>query len=96
MSAFMVGDVVERLEAEEVRSVLEWAQVRALVADGLSQREIARQLGVSRNTVRRLVEAEAPPRYSRAPAGSMLDPLEGVLRRLLVDWPEIRSLSLSS
>jgi transposase len=91
MSAFMVGDVVERVEAVEVRSALEWAQVRALVADGLSQREIARRLGVSRNTVRRLVEASEPPRYSRAPAGSMLDPLEGVLRRLLADWPEIRA-----
>jgi transposase len=91
MSAFMVGDVVERLEAVEVGSALEWAQVRALVADGLSQREIARRLGVSRNTVRRLVEASEPPRYSRAPAGSMLDPLEGVLRRLLADWPEIRA-----
>ena len=50
MSAFMVGDVVERLEAVEVRSALEWAQVRAMAADGLSQREIARRLGVSRNT----------------------------------------------
>jgi transposase len=69
---------------------LEWAQVRALAADGASQREIARRLGISRNTVRRLVEADERPRYRRAPAGSMLDPLEGVLRRLLADWPEIR------
>jgi transposase len=75
--------------AEEVRSALEWARVRALAADGVSQREIARRLGISRNTVRRLVEADRPPRYRRAPAGSMLDPLEPVLRRLLDDWPEI-------
>jgi hypothetical protein len=27
-------------EAREVRSALEWAQVRALAADGVSQREI--------------------------------------------------------
>lgn len=70
---------------------MEWAQVRALSADGVSQREIARRLGIGRNTVRRLVEAAEPPRYSRAPAGSMLDPLEGVLRRLLEEWPEIKA-----
>jgi transposase len=70
---------------------MDWAQVRALAADGVSQREIARRLGIGRNTVRRMVEASNPPRYSRAPAGSMLDPLEPVIRRLLDDWPEIRA-----
>jgi transposase len=70
---------------------MDWAQVRALAADGVSQREIARRLGIGRNTVRRLVEASEPPRYSRAPTGSMLDPLEGVIRGLLEEWPEIRA-----
>jgi transposase len=70
---------------------MDWAQVRALAADGVSQREIARRLGIGRNTVRRLVEAAEPPRYARAPAGSMLDPLEGVLRGLLEEWPQIRA-----
>ena len=70
---------------------MDWAQVRALAADGVSQREISRRLGIGRNTVRRLVEASKPPRYSRAPAGSMLDPLEPVLRRLVEEWPEIRA-----
>jgi transposase len=56
-------------EAEEVRSALEWAQVRALAADGVSLREIARRLGIGRNTVGRLVEAQEQPRYSRAPGG---------------------------
>jgi transposase len=74
-----------------VRGAMDWAQVRALAADGVSQREIARRLGIGRNTVRRMVEASEPPRYSRAPAGSMLDPLEGVLRRLVEEWPEIRA-----
>jgi len=70
---------------------MDWAQVRTLAADGLSQREIARRVGSGRNTVRRLIGAAQPPRYSRAPAGSMLDPLEPVLRRLLDDWPDIRA-----
>ena len=62
---------------------MEWAQVRALAADGVSQREIAARLGINRRTVRRLAAAAEPPRYERAPAGSMLDPLEPVIRRLL-------------
>ena len=60
-------------------------------ADGVAKREIARRLGISRNTVDKLIDAEEPPRYRRVPAGSMLDPLEGVLRRLLKEWPEIRA-----
>ena len=76
---------------EEVRSAMEWAQVRALAADGVSQREIARRLGVNRRTVKRLAEADELPRYERAPAGSMLDPLELVIRRLIKEWPEIKA-----
>lgn len=56
-------------EAEEVCSALEWAQVRAMAADGVSQREIAARLGINRRTVKRLVAAGEPPRYERAPAG---------------------------
>jgi len=78
VSAFTVDVVVDRVEAEEVRSALEWAQVRAMAADGLSQREITRRLGLNRRTVARLMEAEEQPRYERASSGSMLDPLEGV------------------
>ena len=70
---------------------MEWAQVRALAADGVSERQIAARLGINRRTVRRLLAAEEPPRYRRAPTGSMLDPLEPVLRRLLEDWPEIKA-----
>jgi transcriptional regulator with XRE-family HTH domain len=60
-------------------------------ADGITKREIARRLGISRNTVERLLSASEPPWYSRAPAGSMLDPLEPVLRRLVEEWPEIKA-----
>ena len=74
-----------------MRSALEWAQVRALAADGVSQREIAVRLGINRRTVARLVAASEPPRYSRLPAGSMLDSLEPVMRRVLVEWPEIKA-----
>jgi transposase len=76
---------------EEVCSALEWAQVRALAADGVSRHEIARRMGINRRTVKRLVEADAPPRYRRAPAGSMLDPLVPVIRKLLEDYPDIKA-----
>src|SRR5213593_4207986 len=80
-----------RARGAEVRSALEWAQVRALAADGVSRREIAERLGINRRTVARLAASEVPPRYRRAPAGSQLDPLEPVLRRLLEEWPQIKA-----
>jgi transposase len=78
-----------------VRSALEWAQVRALVADGVSEREIARRLGMNRRTVARLARSEEPPRYRRAPTGSQLDHFEPVLRRLLTEWPAIKAPRLT-
>ena len=77
--------------AREVRGALEWAEVKAMAADGVSQREIARRLGINRRTVKRMVDAIEPPRYSRAPSGSMLDPLEPVLRQLVTDWADIKA-----
>jgi transposase len=74
---------------------LEWAQVRALVADGVSEREIARRLGMNRRTVARLARSAEPPRYRRAATGSQLDPLEPVLRRLLAEWPQIKAPRLT-
>lgn len=78
-----------------MRSALEWAQVRALAADGLSQREIAARLGINRRTVARLAAADEPPRYRRAPQGSQLDPFEPVLLRLLEEWPQIKAPRLT-
>jgi transposase len=88
--AFRVGGVVDQ-EGEEARSAMEWAQVRSLAADGVSKRQIAARLGINRRTVDRLVAAAALPRYARAPKGSMLDPLEPVLRGLLEERPEMKA-----
>ena len=78
-----------------MRSALEWAQVRALAADKVSEREIARRLGMNRRTVARLARSEEPPRYARALVGSQLDQFEPVLRRLLEEWPQIRAPRLT-
>ncbi len=74
-----------------MRSALEWAEAKAMAADGLTRSEIARRLGINRRTAAKLVEASEPPSYSRSAAGSVLDPLEAVLRKLLEDWPEIKA-----
>lgn len=60
-------------------------------ADGISHRQIAKRLGVNPRAVKRMAEASEPPSYRRRPAGSMLDPLEPVIRKPTDDWPEIRS-----
>lgn len=74
-----------------MRSALEWAQVKALAADGVSQREIARRLGINRRTVSRLGESCEPPCYQRRPAGSKLDPFEPLVRAVLEEWPQIKA-----
>jgi transposase len=66
-----------------------WSAAKELAAQGYSQREIARRLGINRRTVARLVAADEPPRYRRAPTGSMLDPLEPVMRSVLREKPGI-------
>ena len=78
-----------------MREVSEWAEVRALAADGVSQREIASRLGMNRRTVKRLVEAARPPRYQREAAGSMLDPLMPVIREVLREVEDIKAPRLT-
>ena len=63
--------------------VHEWAQVRELHRQGVSKKAIARRLGMSRNTVARLVASDEPPRYERRPAGSQLDPFKARVLELL-------------
>jgi transposase len=70
---------------------LEWAQVRTLAAEGLSQREIARRLGINRRTVMRLARCDEPPHYRRPGLGSQLDLLEPVLGGLVEEWPQIKA-----
>jgi transposase len=78
-----------------VVSALEWAEIRTLARDGVSQREIAGRLGINRRTVARALASDAPPRYVRAPSGSQLDPLMPVIARVLEQWPEIKAPRLT-
>jgi transposase len=92
-----------------VLSVEDWAEIRRLHrSDRVPIKEIARVLGISKNTVRAALRVDSAPRYERASQGSVVDGFEPRIRELLravptmpatviaerVEWPySIRSLS---
>ena len=51
--------------------------------EGMSKSRIAEWLGMSRNTVARLLSLDEPPRYRRKPRGSKLDPYKGSIGVML-------------
>ncbi len=64
--------------------VEDWAEIRRLrKAEGLPVRQIARVMSVSRNTVRAALRSDGPPKYERAPKGSVADGYEPRIRELL-------------
>ena len=69
-------------------SVEDWAEIRRLHrAEGLPIKQIARVLGVSRNTVRTALRADGPPKYERTSRGSIVDEVEPRIRELLRAFP---------
>jgi transposase len=73
-----------------VVGVEQWAEVRRLhFVWGLSIREIHRRTGLHRETIRRALQSEGPPRYTRPPKGSKLDPFKDEICRLLRQEPRL-------
>jgi transposase len=71
-------------------SVEEWAEIRRLhKSQGMGIKAIARHLGVGRNTVRRALRREEPPRYERPRPGRAVDVFEPRIRELLAEFPEL-------
>jgi transposase len=71
-----------------VIKVEDWAEIRRLYrAEGLPIRQVARVMKVSRNTVRAALRSDGPPRYERAPQGSVADAFEPRIRELLAAVP---------
>jgi transposase len=71
-----------------VLSVEDWAEIGRLYrAERMPIKQIARVMGCSKNTVKRALAAEGPPRYQRAPRGSVVDAVEPRIRELLQVWP---------
>jgi transposase len=73
-----------------VLSVEDWAEIRRLYrAEQIPVKAIARLLGISRNTVRAAIASDAPPKYVRKPAGSVVDGFEPRIRELLQGYPRM-------
>jgi transposase len=70
--------------------VEDWAEIRRLHrAEKMPIKAIARRLGVGRNTVRRALAADEPPKYQRPARGSVVDAVEPQIRELLAGWPQM-------
>jgi len=73
-----------------VVGVEQWAEIRRLrFVRGLSIREISRRTGLHRDTIRRAIASDKPPKYSRAGRGSKVDPFKAQIARLLRDDPDL-------
>jgi transposase len=78
-----------------VVGVEQWAEIRRMHrVERLSIREISRRTGLHRKTIRRALNSETPPRYSRAPGASKLDPFKDWVCEQLRADPGIQSLRL--
>jgi transposase len=73
-----------------VLSVEDWAEIRRLRrAEGLPIAQVARLLGVSRNTVKAALASDGPPRYVRAPVSRLTDGFVPRIRELLKVYPQM-------
>jgi len=73
-----------------VISLEDWALIRHLHrSEGLSQRAIARQLGIARDTVATALASDGPPKYGREPVASAISAVEPRVRALLSTYPQM-------
>ncbi|MGA0567334.1 IS21 family transposase [Rathayibacter sp. KR2-224] len=70
-------------------SLEDWALIRRLVAEGIPQRQVARELGVARKTVAAAVASERPPKYERKTGPTSFTPFESRVRALLEEHPDM-------
>jgi transposase len=68
--------------------VEDWAEIRRYYrSERVPIKVIARALGISKNTVKAALRSDAPPKYVRAPQGSVVDAVEPRIRALLATCP---------
>lgn len=73
-----------------VITVEDWAEIRRLRrSENMPIQAIARQMGIARNTVKRALASDEPPKYQRQPQGSIVDAVEPQIRELLAQWPRM-------
>ena len=77
-------------EEERVVGVEQWAEIRRMHrVERRSIRDIHRLTGLHRNTIRRALASDDPPRYRRARGGSKLDPFKFWIEEQLGADPRI-------
>lgn len=64
-------------------------------SEGLSQRAIARQLGIARDTVAGALVNDGPPKYERTAAPSAISEVEPRIRALLSTYPHLPATVLA-
>lgn len=68
----------------------DWAEIRRLHrAETMPIKAIARRMGISKNTVKSALAADAPPKYQRTIKGSIVDAAEPQIRNLLREFPDM-------
>ena len=73
----------------------DWALIRRLAAEGVPKARIAQRLGISRTTVIKAVNSDAPPRYVRSPGATSFTEYEPHVRALLAEVPDMPATVLA-
>ena len=73
----------------------DWALIRRLAADGVPNTRIAERLGISRTTVIKAVNSDAPPRYERKLRPTSFTVVEPRVRALLEQTPDMPATVLA-
>ena len=73
--------------------VEQWAELRRRhFVQGISIRQLQRDSGLDRKTIRRVLRSDTPPRYTRTATVSKLDPFKEEIHRLLRDDSRLPSV----
>ena len=76
-----------------MKDVQDWIAVKRLFKRGVKIKQIAKQLKMSKNTVKKLLKSENEPKYERKLYNSIIDPYAENIRTWFLDNEEKRDIS---